>query len=109
MEETLGNRDMELTLEDNPEETDRRRRKEEKEKHKGKFSHENILFSLRTGYTCRAPRPNRLALPRRVPDSWTNGALCRPHRCERAPQPGARGTGDRRRAAAQGTVQGTQD
>lgn len=60
---------MELTLEDNPEEMDRQRRKEEKEKHKGKISHENILFSLRTGYTCRAPQPSRLSLPWRVPDS----------------------------------------
>lgn len=35
---------MELTLEDNPEEMDRRRRKEEKEKHKGKFPMKIFYF-----------------------------------------------------------------
>lgn len=49
--------DTGLTLGEDPGEKDQ----EEKEKHKGKVSHENILFSLRTGYTCRAPRPVGLA------------------------------------------------
>lgn len=87
----------------------RPRRKEQKEKggkekHKGKVSHENILFSLRTGYTCRAPSP--VASPR--PDGATfldqQGPLPASRRAT-APEPGAREqvtSGGRRPGAATG-------
>lgn len=69
------------------------------EKHKGKVSHENILFSLRTGYTCRASRPVCLSPPWQCHISGPTGPSAGQAAARRAWSTGE-GTGDDGRRAA---------